>query len=141
MRAPPAPPMQVESLSPGGSPKDGQPYALSGALAVYNELVPSSLKPRYAHLYTTNARLQQVHSIYGQFLGQPRPSRNHPVGGHGAILVGDYFQMPMSPAQKPRGPTYRRAPVHGDETEDESVLGSAKALIEQPLMGASNGRL
>ena len=103
-------------------------------------------RPRFAHAYAHNVRLQEIHSIYGQFIGPPRPAPQNPnaslrhpanrmAGGYGTILVGDYFPMPSSPTAQPRqrprsaySTTHRRAP------ERRALLEEAQRVAEQPLL-------
>ena len=135
---------------------------IAGALGATGVMWPQMLgqRPRFAYAYAHNTRLQEIHSIYGQFIGPPRPAarqapqyhgsanggqRQTPprmAGGYGTILVGDYFPMPSSPPaarQRPRSafaaPTYRRAPERGGGARPESaVLAEAHRVANQPLL-------
>jgi hypothetical protein len=106
----------------------------------------------FARHYEGNTRLQQVHSVYGQFLGAPRQSR-HPAAPHarttapyGQILVGTHFPMPTSPpVAAARGarrrpataPTKRGTPkpfAIPPAEESAMILAHANRLImEDPL--------
>ena len=109
-------------------------------------------RPRFAHAYVQNARLQEIHAIYGQFIGPARPAPIYPgaisirgnqriAGGYGAILVGDHFPMPTSPAAmgadtrrvRPSSAAQhrRQAPVYKPPTE---LLDEANKLANKPLL-------
>jgi len=113
----------------------------------------------FSHRYAQNARLQQIHSIYGQYLGQrcATPAAPHALGaqqmhrplagGFGPILVGDFFPMPMPmpsppppPGMRPapRGrpisaPVRRVAPTMRPKLEESSVLAEASKVMSDVL--------
>jgi len=113
----------------------------------------------FSHRYAQNARLQQIHSIYGQYLGQrcATPAAPHALGaqqmhrplagGFGPILVGDFFPMPMPmpsppppPGMRPapRGrpisaPVRRVAPTMRPKLEESSVLAEANKVMSDVL--------
>ena len=137
--------------SPPGSPivldDDGNPVAIP---------MPVS-RPQFAHQYARNARLQQIHMIYGQYLGHPHrnnapatphASGGHLAGGYGTILVGDYFPMPASPgvyaprrppsaarmrSAAPAAPNYRPAPSALAPASTLNILNEAQQMAERPL--------
>ena len=145
-RSPP-PTWTEEAGSPPGSPTGGMPQLLS-QFYYGGEVHPigSTIAPRFAGRYARDTRLQQIHSIYGQFLGPARvaptrataPPHVHGMGGpkrpggFGAILVGDFFPMPSPPRPwraAPSHPAHRRPPTHAAQ----SLLEEANRLAEQPL--------
>ena len=101
---------------------------------------------RFATQYARDTRLQQIHLIYGQFLGQPhrpapradRADAGRPVATHcGAILVGDFFPMPTSPSKHvgEDGVTYRIAPPYPAPRvmQQQAVLDEGNKVAEQQL--------
>jgi hypothetical protein len=138
--------------SPGGEMGE-MGDQIANTLGATGAMWPQMLgqRPRFAHAYAHNVRLQEIHSIYGQFIGPPRPapanpnaSLRHPAqrmaGGYGTILVGDYFPMPSSPTaqrQRPRSAyssTHRRAPERRGPPQMGSLLDEAQRVAEQPLL-------
>lgn len=136
-------PLQTHDASPPGSPFGGPDEGVTSALAV-NGLWPisSHIRPRFATQYARDSRLQQIHLIYGQYIGGPRPAAPHAAnrslaGGYGAILVGDYFPMPTSPHEHRGGrgrpttaPNHRRPPQY---KAAGVILDEANQLAERPL--------
>ena len=117
---PPSPPKR--RARPGSAPSPGRSHSQwvpggTGVPAAQSALWPTTAsanggggkKTHFARQYAANARLQQVHSIYGQYLGPRRllatPFAPPPrATGYGAILVGDFFPMP-APMPRPASPT------------------------------------
>ena len=98
---------------PGSEEGEGtfsSPYLSEGLWPLNNQT-----QHRFAAQYACDARLQQVHLIYGQYIGQPRPApsffnANRRFAGVGPILVGDYFPMPASPEVVPDSRIKRSRP-------------------------------
>ena len=109
-------------------------------------------------LEARNARLQQIHMIYGQYLGAPHArnapaaphaSGSHIAGGYGTILVGDYFPYPTSPGSAytgrrppsaprhrsaaPAAPNYRMAPSALAPAATLNILNEGQQMAERPL--------
>jgi hypothetical protein len=115
----------IHDVTPPGSPEglDTTLHELSGHPmgAMMRE------RPRFANLYAHNARLQQVHAIYGQYIGRGVSHVRPPA----AILVGDHFPMPGASRVRPRIMARRAAPTLRPEHE---LLEEANRVADLPLV-------